>query len=348
VRRVVGGLIALLSGAAALGQAEPTDLVRTPAEIEVVTDVVYATAQDRDGADVELLMDVAFPRTTDDALAPVVLYFHPGAWQQGSRTDGRDLIELLARGGYVAASIDYRLVSTAPFPAAIEDGNAAIRFVRGNAEELGIDPERIGVAGHSAGGHLAAILGTSGNLGPFSRAVEAPRVAATVRCAVSISGPMALDQPVFTDEAQAIIDTWLEAEDAREHRRLARQASPVSYVDGDDPPCLLIHGADDPLVPLSQPERFRRSMDRAGAPVELHVIEGAGHGVTTAEAHRLAIVFLDRHLEGDATAVFDADVASAAPPDAPPDAPPGAPQRDADYDASETSDDTETHGDDER
>jgi len=335
VNRVAGGLAAMsimIMGAAALAQSETDALVRTPAEIEVVADVVYATAQDRDGADVELLMDVAFPRNTEDALAPAVLYFHPGAWQRGSRAEGREIVELLARGGYVAASIDYRLVADGAFPAAVEDGNAAIRFVRGHADELGIDPERMGLLGHSAGGHLAALLGTSGNLGPFSRGVEAPRVAATVRCAVSISGPMALDQPVFTDEAQAIIDTWLEATDAREHRRLARQASPVAYVDGDDPPVLLIHGADDPLVPLSQPERFRRSMDRAGAPVELRVIDGAGHGITTVEAHRLATVFLDQHLAGAATAVIDAD----------------APAGGADYDAGDPGDETETDGDDER
>ena len=331
----MSALATLVICAAALGQADAADRVRTESEVEIVTGVVYATAQDRAGADVELLMDVAYPRNTGETLAPAVLYFHPGAWERGSRADGREIIEILARGGYVAASVDYRLLAAAPFPAAVEDGNAAIRFVRGNAEELGVDPERIGAIGHSAGGHLAALLGTSGNLGPFSRGVEAPNVPPSVQCVVSISGPMALDQPDFNDEAQAIIDAWLEAPDAREHRRLARQASPVAYVDADDPPVLLIHGGADPLVPLSQPQRLIRVMSGAGATAELHMIEDAGHGITTAEAHRLAAVFLDRHLGGAATAVID----TIAPPPA---------DDDADYDLGDSIDETEDDGDDER
>jgi dipeptidyl aminopeptidase/acylaminoacyl peptidase len=149
------------------------------------------------------------------------------------------------------------------------------------------------------------MLGASGNSGIFSRAVEAPDVDATLRCVVSVSGPANLGRTDFSDQAQAFVDAWLEAKDASEHRRLARRASPVTYVDKDDPPFLLVHGTADPLVPMNQAELLADALRRAGVAVELHAVQGGGHGITSPEAYRRVAAFFDGHLGGTAAPVIE-------------------------------------------
>src|SRR5262249_17962423 len=123
-------------------------------EIELQTDVVYGKAAGQD-----LKLDLAMPKGLDHPV-PLIVWIHGGAWRGGGKAEFERLISESAKRGYVAATIDYRLVPASIFPAQVEDVKCAVRWLRANAERLHVDPNRIGVVGSSAGAHLAMMLGT--------------------------------------------------------------------------------------------------------------------------------------------------------------------------------------------
>lgn len=157
-----------------------------PGDVEHMADVVYA---ERGGQ--PLLLDLVRPLDRDRGRLPVVLYIHGGGWSSGSRKSVPDAFWLFP--GFIRISIDYRLTGAAPFPAQLEDCQAAIRWVRAHAEELGADPGRIGVWGSSAGGHLACLLGLAGD-DPPREGEPYPLHSHRVQAAVSCSGPTNLPE----------------------------------------------------------------------------------------------------------------------------------------------------------
>lgn len=286
---------------------------RVPESIQLVRDVIYAQASGDDGAMIDLKMDTAFLKESDGKPMPAVIYIHGGAWEGGSKEFGLRQTVGLALGGYFSVTIDYRLSGQAKYPAAVHDCKAAIRFLRANAEKLGIDPDRIGVWGHSAGGHLAALMGTSGDSPEIEGKVGSTGVSAKVQCVIDMSGPVDL----HIDAADGVISRWLGGS-VREHEDLAKQASPLTYIDAKDPPVLIVQGMDDPLVNLRQAKLFEEALKAAGVPVETMYLEGVGHLVESPAVMFRAADFFDAHLRGHAgTAVRDFAARMGVPTSAP-------------------------------
>jgi len=234
----------------------------------VERDVVYRTV-----AGIDLKMDLYYPQT-GSVPYPAVIYVHGGGWTSGSKTGGagmRDVPTLLDHG-YVVAAIDYRLAPEWRFPAQIEDVSCAVRYLRVHAEEFGIDPERIGAYGGSAGGHLVALLGTADE-GAFPG--DCPwEASGRVQAVVDIFGPadFSLFEFLGSDKAEEVFG----ASDATDP--VFVEASPVAWVSPDDPPFLILHGNRDPVVPLSQSQSLYDHLLAASVPVEFVVVKNAGHG----------------------------------------------------------------------
>jgi acetyl esterase/lipase len=275
--------------------------VPVPENLELVRDVVFATARDKDGLPIELKMDCAFLKQSDGKPMPVILYIHGGGWSGGDRAVGLPLSFPFAQGGYFACTIDYRLSGQATFPAQMHDVKAAVRFIRAHADKLAIDPDRIGVWGHSAGGHLSALLGTLGNdAGELEGEVGEKSGSSAVQAVVSVSGPFDLVLAAPSGDGGPMIRDLLGGT-VVEKKDLARQASPVNHVDAKDAPLLIIQGGNDRLVPDEQAEVMRDALKKAGVEMEYLYIEDAGHGVPDRRAFFATAAFFDKHLGGQAT-----------------------------------------------
>ena len=272
------------------GDAAPGDLV-------TVNDVVYATITNDDGSTIEMTMDTAFAKQSDGKPMPVVVYIHGGGFRSGNKSDGRAFSTVLASGGYFAATISYRLSDVAQFPAAVHDCKAAIRFLRANAKRLAIDPDRIGVWGHSAGGHLAAYLALTGNAPQTEGTVGTTGVSSAVHCAVPISGVFNFANSGSGGER---LRYWLGDATGDAWTARLRDASPISWVDAEDPPMLLIHGTADRTVPSAQSIDLHTKLGEAGVDALLQLVEGAGHTIRDRSVYNDAIEFMNKHLGGNA------------------------------------------------
>lgn len=223
-----------------------------------------------------LLLDLALPRPAEE-VCPAVVFIHGGGWNSADRTNGRPLILLLASHGIAAASIDYRLSDEACFPAQLEDVKCAVRFVRSHAAKYGIDPARIGSAGGSAGGHLAALVGLvpdeAGLEGEGGWQKESSRVSA-VADLYGIS-----DVAVLMEENHASDSALLLMRGTpREKPDLYRLGSPLEWVKPGAPPFYLTHGDHDNVVPISHSEKLMAALKAVGTEASLRVVPGMAHG----------------------------------------------------------------------
>lgn len=259
-----------------------TSLGETDFRIE--TDLFYAGTDNPRQA-----LDMVLPKVPASEKLPVVVFIHGGGWRNGNKSGAlhQRLAKYAASGKYVAVSVGYRLSGEAKWPAQIHDCKAAIRWIRANADKYGIDPDRIGVWGTSAGGHLVAMLGTSagvksmdGNLGPY------PDVSSKVTCVADFFGPtdfLTMDQfstadARFKHDSADSPESLLIGAPIQEVPELVKTANPITYVDGDEPPFLIVHGTDDPLVPFNQSEILKAALDREKVPNTLITVKGGGHG----------------------------------------------------------------------
>jgi pectinesterase len=274
-----------------------------PAPVQLVTDVIYSVTTTDDARRHELTLDAAFPANAGAELAPAVVYIHGGGYVVGSKAHGREFIRALAAGGYFAVAINYRLAGDARYPAAVHDCKAAVRFLRANAGEMAIDPQRIGVWGHSAGGHLSALLAVTGDEVETDGTVGPPGVSTAVACAVSISGPTDLVGR-SNRQGRRILARWFQREGEALRAALAG-ATPMSWVDAGDPPMLLIHGDVDGLVPVRHAVELDAALRQAGVASSLLRFPDQGHIITEVEAYRAVAAFFDEHLGGNATGVVD-------------------------------------------
>lgn len=298
------------------GQAGQTPPLRIPDEVQVVRDVVYSTAKTDAGEPIELKLDAVFLKESNDKPMPAIIYIHGGGWQAGSKQSGLQQSVALAMGGYFAVTIDYRLSGQAKFPAAVDDCKNAVIFLREHAEELGVDPKRIGVWGHSAGGHLSALLGTSGDIAAFSATSKGDKnfnQSAAVQCVVDISGPVDLTGDVEGNP----IGTWLGGT-PDQRAELAKRASPLTYIDANDPPVLIVHGTADGLVKIRHAEMFEKALKAAKVNVEYLPVEGAGHGIIQPRVYVRIAEFFDEHLGGNAGEFVRMLPGRRSPPSAPP------------------------------
>ena len=265
-----------------------------------------------DGSNPRQTLDLYYPEDRSKPL-PLVVYIHGGGWVAGSKREGERFAKLLtATGHYAVASINYRLIQDAPWPAQIHDCKAAIRYLRGHAGRLGIDPKRIAVMGSSAGGHLALLLGTTagepkleGELGRF------PQQPANVSAVVNFFGPTRFETFFGKDVDPlpalrgSVIGRMLGGDDQTILAN-AREASPVQWVSSGDAPVLTAHGTADQVVPYSQARELHESLETAGVPHHLVTMQGGGHGFNHPELQRRILLFLDQHLRGK-TAEIPAD-----------------------------------------
>lgn len=247
---------------------------------------------------------------------PVVVWLHGGSWMTGDRRllpvrfGPDEIFDALVAAGLAVATIDYRLAREAPFPAQLHDAKSAIRYLRRQADRLGVDTERMGVWGESAGGHLALLVGltarrpdlegSSGRAGPSS----------AVDVVVSWYGPSDLDELAETPWPPDItagappedLEDPLEVLLAGADPITRADASPVTHVAPGAPPILLVHGMDDLLVPHAQSQALVVALRDVGVPARLISVAGAGH---VFDGHEDVDVLIRHSVEHLADALLD-------------------------------------------
>lgn len=240
-----------------------------------LTDIRFAVVDSH-----ELKLDLYLPKKVEKP--PLIVWVHGGAWRSGSK-DRMPLTDLV-REGYAVASVDYRLSPVAKFPAAIHDIKAAIRFLRAKRKDYGYDPKKIAIAGASAGGHLVALVGTTnGHKGLEGKGGDHADQSSDVQAIVSYYGASnfmtILDQstPHGLNVRVPALGLFIGGR-PEEVPELAKLASPVFHVDANDPPLLLIHGDQDPQMPINQSHELHGQYKELGLKVEFEVVHGAAHG----------------------------------------------------------------------
>jgi acetyl esterase/lipase len=262
-------LVSLLSSAPADSHAQTRTRTTPPhptvsKSVAWITNIPYVV-----GGGSEQQLDLYLP--TNQKGEPLVVYVHGGGWAAGDKAGDSinpNNLQWLWQG-FAMASINYRLVRTALWPAQIEDCKSAIRWLKAHAREYGYDPNRIGVVGESAGGHLVAMLGTTSGTRTFDVG-DNLNYTSDVACAVNLFGASDL-----TREPSAAVT--LIGPTAKDNPELVRSASPITFVHRDEPPILIVHGTDDKLVPYEQAERLADAMDKAYARYHFHTVFGGGH-----------------------------------------------------------------------
>jgi acetyl esterase/lipase len=242
-------------------------------------------------------LDITVPKS--DKPLPLILWVHGGGWEAGDKS--HNPANFMLKEGYAVATTNYRYSTQAIYPAQLDDCKAALRFLREHAKEYNIDPDRVGVWGASAGGHLVALLGTTGN-----DPEEKGKPSTQVQCVLDWFGPTDLAK-LSGGAADNPIGKLLGGT-TKEKAELAKSADPITHIDKADAPFLIVHGDSDKLVPLSQSEILVDALKKAGVPVELVVFKGAGHAdaaffkqVTTDEHRKKVVAFFDKYLKPKAT-----------------------------------------------
>ncbi|QEG38118.1 alpha/beta hydrolase [Roseimaritima ulvae] len=267
------------------------------AAVQVHRDLVFAEVDGR-----ALKLDLYLP--TVQHAAPLVVWIHGGGWRGGSKN--KLSILKITEQGYALASISYRFADTAVFPAQIHDCKAAVRWLRANADRFGYDAESIAVAGSSAGGHLALLMGTSGDVIELEGDVGGNLdQSSRVQAVIDYFGPSDFvlrgrTQPerAYTQKSGSFALLGGVAGQKLDPQT-ERFASPANYVSDDDPPLLVFHGKADKTVLLDQSQHIVRLYQAAGLVAELVVLESAGHGgkpFFQDERLEQAIRFLDQRI----------------------------------------------------
>jgi acetyl esterase/lipase len=263
----------------------------TENRVEIRPDVVFGTGNGRD-----LRCDVYTP-PGEEAPRPGILLIHGGGWRGGDKNQLRGYGILLGRAGYVCVISEYRLVGESAWPAQVHDVKAALRWMRANAEELGVDPERIALEGNSAGAHIVLFAAGTANVPEFEGDGGNPGVSTSVGAVIAVYPPTRFHYGARQHGAVPI-----EALSDSPTAELAHAASPVNLVGPEYPPTMLVHGTADEVVPVSASFLMYDALSSHKVPTELHVYAGQPHafdadpkfGRRTAD---LMLLFLDRYLK---------------------------------------------------
>jgi len=267
---------------------------RIPAGVKIERDIEYVPSGGKSRS-----LDIYVPEKAEGKL-PLIVWIHGGAWKGGDKGNC-PAMRFLSKG-YVVASINYRLSQEAVFPAQIEDCKAAIRWLRANADKYHIDPNCIGVWGSSAGGHLVALLGTSGDVKELEGKEGNLDRSSRVQAVCDFFGPtdftkMSAFPTKMEHDAANSPESQLIGGPIQENKDKAARADPITYVTKDDPPFLIMHGDKDPLVPHNQSELLHEALKKAGVDVTFHTVPGAGHGFGGREVDEKVNAFFDRVLK---------------------------------------------------
>lgn len=273
-----------------------------PAGVKAQTNIAYVENGSRNQ-----VLDLYLPEQPSEKPLPLVIWIHGGAWMGGSQANPP--VVYLAGKGFAVASIQHRFSSEAIWPAQAYDCKAAIRFLRDNAAKYKFDPDRFGVGGDSSGGHLAAFVGTSGDVkeleGDLGHAGVSSRVQAVVDwfgpTDLTVMGQQAGPTSVIQHDSANSPESRLLGGPIQEKHDLARTANPLTYIDKTDPPFLIMHGDNDQLVPLGQSIMLAKALIDAGVEVTIKTIPGAGHEdpkFRSEENRRLMEDFFSQKLKG--------------------------------------------------
>jgi len=271
--KLVGALLAVIFIAIPIeAQEAETFSVDVGNRYRIRPDVVYDVSNGHQNK-----LDVIYPRAATEPV-PTVVYIHGGGWVGGDKAGAVLQVLPYLEMGWAAVNVEYRLARVSKAPGAVEDCRCALLWVVRNAKEYHIDPSRLVVTGHSAGGHLSLTTGmlkvSDGldNNCPLNDNESEPRVAAVVNWfGITDVGDL-LDGPNRKTYAVA----WLGS--LPDKLAIAKRVSPLTYVRKDNPPIITIHGDADNIVPYSHAVRLHRALDQAGVSNQLDTVAGGGHG----------------------------------------------------------------------
>jgi len=270
--------------------------------VPVQQDIVYA---ETDGT--KLHLDLARPPEGDGPF-PLVLCFHGGYYLPNARKDFHREIQDFAEHGYVAASVEYRGIFKGTFPQPVQDGKAALRYLRAHAAEYGIDPARVALWGGSMGGYMALMIGLTGKEDGLDVGDHLDQ-SSSGQAIIDRYGPTDLqiaETSQMTPERKEMLKASFGTEEV--NKELLAKASPITYVDPRDPPVLIIHNPKDTSVPLLQSVALKKALDTAGVPNQMELLRGSWHAseltskepgdeADRARARAIELEFLDKYLK---------------------------------------------------
>ena len=250
-------------------------------------DIVYASNGER-----KMLLDVYRPKS--DKPLPLVIWLYGGAWDWGNKDRSNPMVALIERG-YAVAGVTYTKSREEIFPAVINDCRAAVSFLRLNAKQFNLDPKRFGACGESSGGHLTALLATTSDTREFMKHPVTRKASPAIQAASPWCGPtdflklndVKCDQDYSKKHSAP---SRLIGQPIKEAAEKCKQANPITYVSKDDPPCFIVHGDKDFVVPLNQSELLHAALVKAGVPSTLYVAKGGNHGFSKGEETQEQIV----------------------------------------------------------
>lgn len=254
-----------------LGQVDAIDAfgeIPVPEGVIERTDVEYGRVGDR-----PLLLDLYAPANLPEP-APGVIFIHGGGWEAGNKRDYKYYTVHFAQQGYVVATIGYRFKQEVGFPGCVEDAKCAVRWMRANAANLGVDPDRLAVIGGSAGGYLSMMTGYSSDVAELEGSGGNPGVSSAVTCLVNLYGPTDLTVPFA--RAHGTVTSFLKTSYDQDPG-LFEKASPLHYVDAQDPPTLIIQGTIDDIVPVEQADALAEKLRDLGVPYWYARLDGWPH-----------------------------------------------------------------------
>lgn len=291
-----GFFIILLSLNGPFPEPANSESAAPAASYRLLRDIQYAQADKQ-----KLLLDLYLPRDTGHP--PLIVWVHGGAWRRGSKKSMP--LKSLVEDGYAVASVDYRLTPVARFPAQVHDCKAAIRFLRSKQQQYGYDAQHIGIAGSSAGGHLAALIGvTNHHEGLEGTVGDHFDQTSRVHAIVDYFGPTNLTTILKQSTPHGLgvripaLQLLLGGQ-PENTPEIARLASPVFHIDAKDPPLLIIHGDQDPQVPINQSHELEGAYKNYRLEVHFEVVHGGAHGgkrFFDEQRNRLVKLFFDRNL----------------------------------------------------
>ena len=255
-----------------------------------------------------LLRPIEWWGATELPPLPTILWVVGGAWQQTFASWRMAEFSYLAYAGFQIAAIDYRTINEVTFPAQVQDVKAAVRFLRANAKRYGVDPEKIGIMGDSAGGYLAAMIAATGDDAAFETD-EWAGFSSAVRAAVDWYGPIDLwrmrqdeleKNPNSSEEDALLFRLFAGCPITEENKVFLETMSPERYLSEKTPPHLILHGTADEMVHVRESERYYDALIQAGIPADLVLLEGAGHcdqAFSQAEVQNIILEFFRKHLQ---------------------------------------------------
>jgi acetyl esterase/lipase len=291
--------ILLVAAAACMGPAygQAPKGPKLPEGVKVEKDVAY-------GPHERNKLDVYLPKS--DKPLPLIIWVHGGAWRAGSKDGGNPALAYLEKG-YAVAAINYRFAQNAVYPAQIEDCLAAVRLLRSKANDWNFNSDKFAAWGASAGGHLVALMGTAANEKAFHDYGTVKTGSSRVQAVVDYYGPIdftlmtahtTVKGPIDHDAADAP-EAKLIGGPVQQNKEKAQAANPMTYIKKDNPPFLLLHGDQDPLVPHKQSEMFHDALKKAGVDSTLVIVKGVAHDnrVGAGENAKVIEKFLAKHLK---------------------------------------------------